>query len=1064
LVKTWSVLNFKAAQIQIIMIKKKLFLLLPLALASALYGQDKRVTGVVKDESGDPVIGANVVVKGSGRGVATDARGSFELIAGEKDTLVVTFIGLSTQKLAVAGKSNLDIMLSEGEQLKDVIITALGIEKSEAALGYASQQISGKEAVLQGNPNALAGIDGKISGVQVVQASGTPGASAQIMIRGISSVSNSEPLIVVDGVPISNESKVTRENVYGTGGTDRTSRAVDINPEDIESMTVLKGPAAAVLYGSRAQNGVIVYTTKKGKAGGLSVNFSTSVGMDFVRNLPKMQTKYGQGYMNYNTGNWVQGASNTASSALYVNSWGPEVDGQDYSDPLGNTYSGQKYNNLKDFFQIGVNQNYNLSLQGGTDKVRTIFSLGYSNITGTIPNNTFTRLSLRNNTTAQLSDRLTLEVGANLVNTGGNKSQKGSNSSGATLPLYRMPINFDGKGGKSNNNIYNPTSDNPFWSVNNILRDETVWRFVGSTKLSYDLDKHKRVFDALKLSYSTSVDLSDYEVKEYVKQAGSNNPTFKFGRVQEARRRDIEMNHDVTLAMSKHLPEDFSIDFVVGFNFRRNTYTYLEVAGTNTADFNLHNISAMSEKTTEQVRSEANFLAAYADFTASWKNTVYLGLALRSEWASALPYFVKRNRQGYQYPAVNASFVFTELSENKRLGALSFGKVRASFGVTGLMPNAYSGISPIQQVSGVWDPSIGNNPSATNNGSSIISYDNVYQPSSMVPERKMGFELGTDLRFFNGRLTLDATIYQDQVTGSLLSIAYEPASGFRAIYGNNVDLRNRGVELTLGGSPVVTHGFEWNTAINVTHNQNIVTKIKGDIKEIGQFGFSNGISNYIAEGKPAYALYGYTWKRNEDGQILTNDKGKPIVVTEKSYLGNPFPKVLLGWNNKFTYKGLSLSVFAHIRIGGDMHNGTLTSLNAYGKSAETEDRLGEIVFAGVNETTGLANDIAMSKVDYYRDVRGQLNEQAIEKDIHWIKLRDVTLAYTWNIRNPKYQIKSIGLSVSGSNLAMWSNYSGGMDPETSLGGGGGTSGSSMGYEYFNNPNVKSVLFGLKLNL
>jgi TonB-linked SusC/RagA family outer membrane protein len=936
----------------------------------------------------------------------------------------------------------------------------LGIEKSEAALGYASQQISGKEAVLQGNPNALAGIDGKISGVQVVQASGTPGASAQIMIRGISSVSDSEPLIVVDGVPISNSSKITREAVYGTGGTDKTSRAVDINPEDIESMTVLKGPAAAVLYGSRAQNGVIVYTTKKGKAGGLSVNFSTSVGMDFVRNLPKMQTKYGQGFGTYDplTGDFTWDKNTTN----YSHSWGPILDGQDYT--IGkNTYSGQKYDNFKDFFKIGINQDYNLSLQGGTDKVKTLFSLGYTNMTGIIPDNTFQRFSLRSTTNAQLTDIFHLEIGANLVNSGGNKSQKGSNVSGVSLPLYRMPVNYHGAQGAGDNAMYRTDYDNPFWSAKNIRYEDDVWRFVGSTKLSYDMDKSKRIFDVAKLSYAPSIDLVHYHLQHYTAQKGSVTADYRFGRMQEVRRVDMEINNDLTLFLSKQLPKDFNIDFLLGFSFRRNTYSYVEVDGRKTTDYTFLNIDAMAEKKTEQVSSYANFLALYGDLTTSWKNMLFLGLAFRNEWTSALPYAIARNRQGFQYPAANISFVFTELSENRKFGALSFGKVRASFGVTGLMPSPYSGITPVQALSGVWDPSLGNFPATTNQGTNIISFGTTFRDPNIKPEQKIGYELGVDLRFFAGRLTIDATIYQESIKGSILPIATEPASGFSAIYGNAIDLRNRGIEFTIGGVPVAVAGFEWNTSLNITHNSNIVTDIHAELDQVGGFGFSNSVKNYLAVGKPAYALYGFAWQKNEDGQLLTDKSGNYILNTDDwVYLGNPFPKVLLGWNNQFTYKGFSLRIFTHIRIGGDMYNGTIASLKYWGRALETLDREGDVLLAGIDKETGLANQTPISKQEYWRVV-GSASHEAIEKDINWIKLRELGVGYTWNLKNPKYKLKSFGLNVTATNLAMWTNYSGGMDPETSLGGGGGTSGASVGYEYFNNPNTRSFLVGLKLN-
>ena len=434
-----------------------------------VYAQNT-VTGFVKEASSkEPIPGVNVLVEGTAKGTVTDLNGFFSITVGEKDSVLqFSFLGMKTTRIPINGKSKIELFLEEDNKLIDeVVLTALGIKRKEKALGYAVQKVQGEDAQVSGNPNPISGLQGKVAGIQVVQSSGTPGSSSKVLIRGNATFGNNQPLIVIDGVPIDNSTTTSFSN--NVGGVDQSNRAIDINPDDIESVSVLKGAAATSLYGSRAGNGVILYTTKKGSYGSgnkMVGHFTSDITFSKPVNLHKRQNLYGQ--------------SGTGSSL----SWGELVDEKDKVDVL------------KDFFKTGVNQNYSLSLSGGNQTSNVRFSVGYTDAKGIIPNSSWSRLSTRLTASSKLTEALTVNGTVNVINSGGNRPQKGSNLSGVMLALYRNPINYDPRTvyyddpvTAGTNTNYTKWYDNPYFSAENNVYKDDVWRVIGNATLTYDFLK-----------------------------------------------------------------------------------------------------------------------------------------------------------------------------------------------------------------------------------------------------------------------------------------------------------------------------------------------------------------------------------------------------------------------------------------------------------------------------------------------------------------------------------------------------------------------------------------------
>lgn len=1039
--------------------------------------QSRIVKGTVNGEGDDgPLSGVTVQVKGTSIGVITDDDGKFSLAVPQgRDVLLFKSIGYVSQEISIGSNSTISITLQEDVMgLEEAVVTALAIRKEVRSLGYSTENISGEAVAKSGEVNVIQGLAAKTAGVQVVGSGGTPGSSSKILIRGNASFTRSnQPLIVVDGIPIDNSqgnmNKSTASDYpfnAGLSGVNSSNRAVDLNPEDIESVTILKGPAATALYGSRAGNGVIVYTTKRYKSS-VKATYSTSLEISSVNKLPELQDSYAQG-----VGGGVPGGTathiegNPGPDGLWFTaddvslgtsaSWGPKIS----DDP-----SLQSYDNIGNFFQNGITWNNNISFSGGTNKANYRMSVGNTRQTGMIPNTEFNRTSIRITSDLNLTEKLKFGGTANYVNSGGTMVQNGSNLSGVMLGLTRTPASFDLLGGNGpdgwnltsgNQHQYFFVYDNPHWTAFENPNFGSVNRIIGNIDASYSPTSWLNIMYKLGTDYYT-------EARKQIFAVHSWDPPNPTGQIEQFNTSSREVYSDLIFNLSKRLTSDLNGDLSIGNNFNHRHSQDLYLRGRDMGIEGFNNLSNTPDLYAGEVNTTVRIASLFFTGNLDWKRTLYLTVSGRNDWAST---FSPDNRSNF-YPAANASIVFTELMpKNSSLSkVLSFGKLRLGYAQTGIEPPAYQTQTYYTQraftdgfTDGIGFPFLGVNGF----GPQVTLGD-----PNLKPERQIGTEIGLDLRLYNGRINIDYTYYNQKSVDILLSKPIAPSSGFRFIYTNAGEMVNKGHELSINTTPVkLENGFQWDLGFNFTRNVNEVLKLDEGVDEINIETAFSSIGSFAIVGDPYGALYGSRWKRTSDGQLLIDpNTGLPLLDPSRGNIGNPFPDYLLNIRNTFSFAGFELSALLDIREGGDIWCGTCARLNRLGRTelsaAREETYVIEGILADANgESTGQANTIAIPASEYFQGYvgdRGAAVEQAVF-DGSWVRLRELTLNYNMDMGMFEKSIfKSLTLYVTGRNLWLSTDYPG-VDPETSLTG----SGSNVnGFDYFNNPGTKSWIFGLR---
>ena len=1064
-----------------------------LALSSAAWAQDKVITGVVTGEDGKPIPGATVLVKGTATGAITDLDGKFTLsVAPDATTLVFSFIGLEKQEIAIGASTTISAkLLKSTKKLDEVVVTALGVEKKQKAIGYSQQQIGGDELRESGEQNLIEGLASKVAGVQVTSSGGSPGASSKIVIRGPSTINSNDnqPLIVLDGVPIDNSTDNTTSGDYAydknLSGVNNSNRALDINPDDIESVNVLKGPAAAALYGVRAGNGAIIITTKRGNTKGdkkLHVTIGASVEIDQVSQLPKLQNKYAQGtgggvldsvgnpsVGTYDTGDpGADGIYGTADdNSLGTNrSWGPTIA----------SIKGKAYDHYKEFFKTSVGVNTEASISGGNDRATARLSFANLKQNGVIPNTNFNRTSVRVASDTKITDRWSLGVTADYTHSGGTKAQNGSNVSGVMLGLTRAPASADliGTSDTAAHDPYKYASgqqrqyfyayDNPFWTVYNNTFTDDVNRFIGNAFTTY---KFTDWFDA---SYRLGTDVYTDQRQQNmaINSQGSISDYGLNGMVELNTKRNNELYGDLLLNFHHQIVKDFNGSVSLGHNFDRRDYQDLYSRAGNLTIPDFYNLSNGSILYASESRSTQKSTALFFDASFDYKNMLYFEATGRNEWSSTFG----QKKNNFFYPSGNISFVFTELIKPNKW--LSFGKIKGSIGQVGIAPPVYSSRTyfAVPNVSdgytaGLSFPYLGQSGYG-------YSYNLVLGNPNLTPEKKLEYEVGTDLRFFNGRLTLDFTYYYNKTSDMIIQRPIASSSGFNTISDNSAVMRNQGIELVLGADVLKFehNSFKWNVTFNISRNRNQVLSLAEGVSEVN---ISNGFSDiggYVIAGQPYGVFYGTSWDRTSDGLLILDTSaaggGLPLVKAQRGKVGDPNPKFLAGLRNTFSFKGITLSVLLDFRHGGDIWCGTCARLNRLGASAASADRertyqINGAVQSGVDaqgNPTYTPYTSTVSAYDYFATYLGDGGNYATENAIFdgsWIRLREVTLSYRYNFKPNKLKIQAIDISFTGRNLWLKTKYPG-VDPETSL---TGASSNLGGFDYFNNPGTKSYILGFK---
>ncbi len=1001
--------------------------------------QTKVITGTVTSADDDmPIPGVSVLISGTTLGTVTDVNGNYSFkVPEDAEKLMFSFVGMQTQEVAINGLTVNATLQPDVVGIDEVVVTAMGISKEKKALGYSTSNVSADEILKSGEQNAVQALAAKASGIQIIGSAGTPGASSKILIRGNSSFTGeNQPLIVVDGVPIDNSTTQTDagDNPYNKSleGVDASNRAFDLNPSDIESVTVLKGPAAAALYGVRAANGAIIYTTKKGGVGSIRATYNYTLDISKVNELPDWQNVYSQG------------AGGAFSTSTY-NSWGGKLSDLNITPT----------DNVAQFFSTSFSNIHNLSISGGTTDANARLSIGRTDLDGVMPNNYAKRTSVRLSGEAKVVEGMKIGGTANYVKNDGNQVQKGSNLSGLMLTLFRAPVNavlYDKENGgyldeDGNQRQYYAAFDNPYWSAYNNTFESDVDRIMGNVYANYS-------YKWLTLDYRLGVDFYT-DARKGIIAIGSNGGDAGdgLGEVSQNTIRNREIYSNFIATGRKNFDFGVNTSLSLGHSTDEQFYQSLYGRARVLSAPNFYNLSNGSDRYTDEksitVRTSALFFIADIDY----KNTVFLNVTGRNEWASTLG----SQKNNFFYPSVSTSFVFTELLPESDI--LSFGKVRLGWAKAGNNPSAYGTLTYYTQPSVAAGMTGGLGwPYLNQNGFSLSSS---LGNSNLEPEKTRGIEGGLDLRFFNGRANLDFTYYNQKTMDILVDRPISPSTGFGSVYENSGEMVNKGVEITLGITPIQTSSFAWNATLNFTKNKNEVLKLAENVDEINIESAFTSFGSYAIVGKPYGALYSEMWERNENGEMIVDEEGYPIVADERGYVGNPFPDWLANIRNTFTYKNVSLSFLFDIREGGMIWNGTIARLNQIGRTAITADREGTIVVPGVTEG-GAQNSIAISKEDYYRYVIGDWGpgENAVY-DGSWVRLRDVSLSYKFKFKNntiSKY-VKNVVLSASGKNLWLSTDYPG-IDPETSL---TGASSNLTGFDYFNSPGTKSYIFSVKVD-
>ncbi|MBD1396641.1 SusC/RagA family TonB-linked outer membrane protein [Pontibacter sp. JH31] len=1009
--------------------------------------QSTTVTGTVTAASDNSALpGVSVVVKGTTRGTATGVDGAYTISATPTDVLVFRFIGMQTVERTVGTNTAINIALkADSKNLNEVVVTALGIKQEKKALGYAVTEVKGATIAQTQRENFVNGLAGRVAGVEVNASSGLPGSSSSIVIRGISSLSGSnQPLFVVDGLPISNNTTSTGVFASSIGGGSRsfenrgvdfTNRAADINPEDIESITVLKGPEAAALYGIEAASGAIVITTKRGQAGKARINYSNSFRMDRIVRYPEIQQKYDRGANGYT----IEGDENLAY----------------FGAPFPSEV--QFYDNVKNFFQDAFTQKHNLSFTGGNESAQYRISGSYTDAEGFIPNTGLEKLTLSSAITAKLNKFLSTDVTFDYTRSDNDQAFRGAG--GPLLQLLRWPSNDDASvyltpsGNRRDFGAYSIAIENPFFNVNKNIFNSLTDRYRLNTSLTAD------VTDWMKLVGQAGIDY--YTEKNTIVRHPESNAGRSFGGI-----------FDQAVITNRNLTFQYYAQFTAPTFFNDKLRTDLKL-GSTVYDWNTFSSAASGEQfmapdlysinnttlTTQRAYNnltQRRLVGAWGSFNASYNDMLYLTLTGRNDWTSTLP--VQNN--SFFYPSAAMSFVFTELEPFQGIReVLSFGKLRGSIAQVGKDARPYS-LRPFYE-------------SAQTTGGGF-RYGFTGPSLNLRPEMTTSYEFGTELKFFNDRLGIDATYFKkksvDQIVQNL-RLSY--ATGFILMTFNAGEMENSGIELQLNGTPIQNNDFTWDVLMNYTKNNSKLTKLPGDVQEF--YNSDTWLYGNVRVGSrvdgPLTTFTGYDYQRNDNGDVLINPStGLPMLNTsEWKIVGDRNPDFNIGLTNTFTYKNLSLNFLLDIRKGGDVYNATEHFLTVNGLSKRTLNREEPRIVTGVlkdgleNTANPTHNNIP---IDLYRNSTYWASiyphHSFIEKDVNWVRLRDVTLNYRLpaSVMQRAKFIDDVSVFVTGTDLFLLTNYSG-LDPvangnSAAVGGAGGT-----GLDYGNFPLPRGINFGIR---
>jgi len=1054
--------------------KKSLLLVFSFAIALNVLAQERMISGkVTSSDDGSVLPGVNVVLKGTTNGTVTDTEGNFKLtVPASGGTLIFSFIGLTTQEITLGERTVVDVqMAADVKQLSEVVVTALGIERETKTLGFSVKELKNEELTTARTTNVSNALSGKIAGVRVAGSNGMTGSSSAIFIRGFTTFTGSnQPLFVVDGIPINNGGGGNNLQT----GVSNSNRAIDINQDDIASLTVLKGPAAAALYGSRAASGVILITTKSGKGQGRkksTVEYTGSYNVNQPNRLPDYQNMYASGTS--------LNASGVAIAPIYQanadqSNWGPIIAGQQVASAysaadqllfgLPATVPLTAYpNNVKDLFENGYNAQHNVSFSGANDKSN--FYVSYNNLRdrGFLRNNLLQRNSFRFNGSSQLTEKFNMGVSVNYVNSASDRSQIGNQLSNPLFRGWFIPRNYDLQGDPyvrpDGSQVYfNANTDNPYWTLEKNLYSDEINRIIGNINMAYDFNNW------LSVSYKIGTDAFIQRIKtvDAVGARGQANHAVQgVGAVGD----QMVYNQETSSYLKFDFKKEFGdiklnaivgneINLVVGQNngFYGNT--------TNTPGFD--NITdATNFVPIAGTRFRRNLVGFFADVQASYKGWLYLGLTGRNDISSTF----KKGNNSYFYPSVTSSFILTEAFPSIKNNVLSFAKLKANWAKVGREAGIYS----TDTYYATANPGDGFGPQVLFPflGRLGRTLGNTAGNSSLTPEFTRSFEVGTEIGLFTDRIRLDLTYFSTRSTDIILDVPVASASGFPTQTKNAGTLESNGYEVGVIGVPVKTPGgFTWTIDANWSRIRNNVIELAPGVQNIAIGGFTTAQTR-IEAGKEYGVIYANSLLRDAQGRILVNPTtGLPSVAPQAMLRGNPNPRWTAGITNTFSWKGITASFLFDFRYGGDVLSRVINDLRRTGTVVETTelDRFGSdglplknYVIDGVY-ADGSKNTVAITGQEYWSNMFSFNVPGEGVFDASWTRLREASIFYSLpaSLLN-KSPFGKVEIGVNGRNLWLKTKVPH-IDPETNLTG----ATNSQGLEFNTMPNARSYGAVLKL--
>lgn len=1030
--------------------------------------QSKLEGTVIDAVTKEPIIGASINIKGTTHGVQTDFDGKFYFQTGQKFpyTLVVSYLGYKKTEVVVNGNSVVIDLTQEQNALSEVVVTALGITKEKKSLGYTTQALKGKELSDTKETNFLNSLTGKLAGVRITNSQGDMGSS-RIIIRGETSISgNNQPLFVVDGVPVDNSQL---NSVGGAAASRDFKNAIaDLNPNDIETLTVLKGPNAAALYGSRAAHGVVLITTKSGKnQKGLGISFSSGITISQVATLPSFQNSFGQG--SNGKFSYVDGKGGGINDGV-DESWGPKLDGrlipQFYSNGVAVPFVANP-NNVKDFFNTGLTFDNSVSVAKSDDK--SDFRLGINNQkqTGTVPNSEVNKTNFTVNTNYQITKGIKVGVNANYIVTDAPAlpgGPSGNRAAGVMLQFLWFGRQVDINQLRNNRDVNwnNSYYSNPYWNAYYNTTSQQRNRLIG------DIHLDAKLAEGLDFKFRTGVDYYNDRRKYEIKYGTNGTP---FGSYAEDAYTVNEQNTEGIFTYTKKINDDFTVDALAGFNIRNHSDANNYQKAPRLAVPDLYTLTNSRDPlTSSNSLSRLRVYSAYASAQFGYKNYAFLNVTARNDWSSTLP----SSNRSYFYPSVSGSLVVSD-ALNLKSNTLDFLKIRGGWSEVGNDADPYQ-LATVYNFQTAFD----GNPIQTSSQKKLNE--------NLKPETTRSTELGLEASFWKNRLHFDFAYYNTNSFDQILEIKTTTASGYNSQLINAGKINNHGIEIQLDGNPIQTEDFRWNVAVNYSKNISKVDVLDYD-KQIQNYtiGSSGGVDVLASVGQAYGALYGTAYQRDTNGNIVVGANGLPKADPTKRVLGHYTPDYLAGVTNTLTYKNLQLSFLIDASVGGEIFSGTNRTGTYTGVLAQTlpgrdaangglsyytsgttkvlvpaggapagstvyDDGM---IFKGVY-ADGTPNTSVLSAQEYYK-ASYNISEAYIYSST-FVKLREIKLAYNFNKSFARrLGLDGASLTAVGRNLLFIYKDAPNIDPETAF-----NTGNAQGLESLALPTTRN--FSLSLNV